>query len=167
MSDLSNTYLFKALDNYPYDLPETIEALNYALSYDDKNPTALCLMGKIYAEQLKDFDAARYYYEEALSVKPDALDVIPNLIRVMIWSEDFNDALKLIEYALNIKGSDKGNLWYDSAIVHEHKLNYKKSLKCLKKAKQFGFNSDFISFIETNEKRIKDKMPKKRKKKNK
>lgn len=40
-------YLFQAMDNYPYCLEETIESLDYALSYDDKNVTALCLYARI------------------------------------------------------------------------------------------------------------------------
>ena len=37
MGTLTNNYIFKALENYPYDLEEVMEALNYALSADDKN----------------------------------------------------------------------------------------------------------------------------------
>jgi uncharacterized protein YfaS (alpha-2-macroglobulin family) len=43
-------YLFQALDNYPYSLQETVESLDYALSYDEKNTTALCLYARIEAE---------------------------------------------------------------------------------------------------------------------
>ena len=50
MGTLTNNYIFKALENYPYDLEEVMEALNYALSADDKNTMALTLMGRMYAE---------------------------------------------------------------------------------------------------------------------
>ena len=167
MSDLGNTYLFKAIDNYPYNLPEAIEALTFALSYDDKNPTALALMGRIYAEQLHDYEASRLYYEKALASKVDAIDVYPNLINTMIWADDFEDAKKAIAFALNIKGIDKGRLWYLKALVFEHKKQYKKALKSLATAQELGFNTDFIDFIERNKKRVKSKMPKVKKKKNK
>ena len=49
-------YLFQALDNYPYSLEETIESLDYALSYDSKNTTALCLYGRIQTEQLQNYE---------------------------------------------------------------------------------------------------------------
>ena len=48
-------YLFQALDNYPYSLEETTEALDYALSYDAKNTTALCFYARIEAEQLQNY----------------------------------------------------------------------------------------------------------------
>ena len=51
-------YLFQALDNYPYSLEETVESLDYALSYDEKNTVALCLYGRLYAEQLKHYETA-------------------------------------------------------------------------------------------------------------
>ena len=53
MGNLANNYLFKALDAYPYDLEETIEALTYALSYDEKNTVALCLMGRVLCRKLE------------------------------------------------------------------------------------------------------------------
>ncbi len=33
-----NTYLIKAIENYPYDLEATVESLQYAYSVDDKSP---------------------------------------------------------------------------------------------------------------------------------
>ena len=44
-------YVVQALDNYPSWLEETIESLGYALAYDNKNVTALCLYGRFHAEQ--------------------------------------------------------------------------------------------------------------------
>ena len=58
MGTLVNNYVFKALENYPYDLEEVMEALNYALSYDDKNTMALTLMGRVYAEKLFKYNDA-------------------------------------------------------------------------------------------------------------
>ena len=47
MGTLTNNYVFKALENYPYDLEEVMEALSYALSNDDNNTMALTLMGNL------------------------------------------------------------------------------------------------------------------------
>ena len=54
-----NNYIFKALDAYPYELEKATEAINYALSYNEKDTMALCLKGRIYAETLKDYDKAK------------------------------------------------------------------------------------------------------------
>ena len=164
MNNLTDTYLFKALDAYPYDLPEAIESLNYALSYDDKNPIALRLMGQIYGEQLCDYETAKHYFEEALAEDIYCLSIYKPYINVLTWNDDFEKALKLIEFALTVKGIDKGMMYFKRAIIYEHLEQYKEALKALRKAKNIAVNSAFIEGTDTDKKRIKDKMPKKKKK---
>ncbi|SEL70605.1 hypothetical protein SAMN04487910_3119 [Aquimarina amphilecti] len=165
MGNLLDKYLFQALDAYPYNLEEAVESLNYALSYDDKNPVALCLMGQIYAENLRNYETAKEYYQQALAEDIYALDVYPKYINVLLWNEDYNEAEKLIDFALTLKGTDKAVLYMQKGILFEQKKAYKKALKVLKNAKVHTYNNYLISDIEGDEKRIKDKMPKKKKKK--
>ena len=73
-------YLFQALDNYPYSLEETIESLDYALSYNDKNVMALCLYGRVQTEQLADYEEAKRYFQEALTININAVALIGNSI---------------------------------------------------------------------------------------
>lgn len=167
MNNLTDTYLFKALDAYPYDLPEAIESLNYALSYDDKNPIALRLMGQIYSEQLQDYETAKQYFEEALAEDIYALSIYAPYINVLIWNEDFEKALKLIDFALKVKGIDKALMHYKRALIYENKMEYKLALTSLKEAKKVAMNSNFITATDSDKKRIKDKMPKKKKKRKK
>ncbi len=167
MGTLANNYIFKALDAYPYDLEEAIEALTYALAYDDKNTTALCLMGRIYAEKLHDYEKAKEYYTEALAENIHAFNIYPNYINVLLWNEDYDEARKLIDFALSIKGSDKAVLYLKKAVLYEQKKNYKKALKNVKKARTYTYNSDFLYTVEEEEKRIKEKIPKKKKTKKK
>ncbi|WP_299260056.1 hypothetical protein [uncultured Aquimarina sp.] len=167
MGNLLDKYLFQALDAYPYNLEEAVESLNYALSYDDKNSIALCLMGQIYAEKLCNYETAKEYYQEALAEDMYALEVYPNYISVLLWNEDYEEAKKLIDFALTIKGTDKAVLYFLKGILFEQQKKYKKALKVLKTAKEFAYNNYYISNIEGEEKRIKDKMPKKKKSKKK
>ena len=51
----ANIYLVKALDYYPYNLEEALESLNYAMAYEENNPIALCLMGRVHLEVFKDY----------------------------------------------------------------------------------------------------------------
>ena len=162
MDTLIHTYLFKAMDAYPYDLAETIEALNYALSYNHKNTKALCLMGRVYAEQLADYESAKTYYAEALAENMHAIDVYPYYISVLLWNDDLVEAEKLINFAFTVKGIDKGTLYHKKALLLEKRLEYKLALHQLKLAKTHGYNSDFIYFIKNESSRIKDKMPKKK-----
>ena len=165
MSNLHDKYLFQALDAYPYNLEEAVESLSYALSYDDKNPVALCLMGQIYAENLSNYEAAKEYYQRALAENMYTLDVYPNYINVLLWNEDYDEAKKLIDFALTLKGTDKAVLYFLKGILFEQQKNYKKALAVLKLAKGHAYNNYFISDLEQNKKRIKDKIPKKKKNK--
>ena len=166
MEAIHNTYLVKALDNYSYDLSEAIEALNYALSYDEKNPIALALMAKFYREQLKDYNTAKQYYEQALAEDIDAVSVYPDYISLLIWTEEFDKAEKLIAFALTIKGIDKALIHYYESYLFEYKREFKLALKALKEAKLNTYNAGFLYDINQAKTRIKDKMPKQKKKKN-
>ena len=103
-NNLHNNYLFKALDAYPYELEETLEALSYALSYNSKDAQALCLMGRVYAEQLKDYETAKQYYAEAVAHEMEMPKTYPFYIQTLLWNEDYDEAEKLITFALTIKG---------------------------------------------------------------
>lgn len=167
MSNLLDKYLFQALDAYPYNLEEAVESLNYALSYDEKNPIALSLLGQIYAESLKNYEVAKEYYQQALAEDMYALDVYPKYINVLLWNEDYEEAEKLVDFALTVKGTDKAMLYLKKGILFEQKKNYKKALKCLKLAKENAYNNHFINDLKEEEERIKNKMPKQKKAKDK
>lgn len=167
MKTLTNNYIFKALDAFPYDLEETIEALTYALAYDEKNSMALCLMGRVHAESLKDYEKAKEYFTEALAENIHAFHVYPHYINALLWNEDFEDAKKLIDFALTIKGSDKGVLYVGRARLLEKQKEYKEALKALKEAKVHTYNNDYLYVINQEKERIKGKMPKKKKTKEK
>lgn len=119
-------YLFQALDNYPFNLVETIESLEYALSANDKNTMALCLMGRIYAEQLKDYELAKEYFAEAISIDIHAFEVYPHYIETLILNEDFEEAHRLIEFALTIKGISKVEILMKKIGLLETKRNLSK-----------------------------------------
>lgn len=171
-TNLLNNYVLKAINAYPYDLEETVENLNYALSYEPDNAYALYLMGRLQAEQLGDYEKAKAYYAEALANKMDFQKVYYRYILVLIWNHDYHEAQKLIDFAFTVKGIYKAEIYLYQGYVHECFKNYKEALKALKQAKKDAYNNQFISFIENEIKRIKDKIkpknkvkPKKKKKK--
>lgn len=151
-------YLFQALDNYPYWLEGTIESLDYAFSYDDKNTMVLCLYGRIQAEQLFNYEEAKSYFQQALSINIHALEVYPHYLHTLILNEDYEEAQKLIDFALTIKGINKSEILLKKAILLEAQQQFKKALKEIKNVKlatlQFAFDSD----ITEVEKRIKGKI---------
>jgi hypothetical protein len=68
MTLTKNKYYFEALDNYPYSLPDCLEALNYALSYDPEDADSLCLMGRIYSEMLSDYEKQSFILKKRCNV---------------------------------------------------------------------------------------------------
>ncbi|AWK05432.1 hypothetical protein HYN56_14775 [Flavobacterium crocinum] len=165
----TDKYLFQALDNYPFWLEGTIESLDYAFSYDDKNTMVLCLYGRIQAEQLMNYEEAKSYFQQALSINIHALEVYPYYLKTLILNEDYEEARKLIDFALTVKGINKSEIYVKKAILLEAQNEFKKALNEIKNAKihllQFNYESD----IADVEKRIENKIDllKKKKKKTK
>ncbi|MEM5565741.1 hypothetical protein WNY78_11530 [Psychroserpens sp. AS72] len=163
-TNLLNNYVLKAIDAYPYELEETVENLNYALSYESNNAYALYLMGRLQAEQFGDYEKAKYYFAEALANKIDFIKVYPKYILVLIWNHDFNEAQKLIDFAHTVKAVGKGELLVLQAQLFECQKAYKKALKTFKKAKLFVYNNGFTSFIDSEMNRVKNKLKPNKKK---
>lgn len=163
-------YLFQALDNYPYSLEETVESLDYALSYDAKNTTALCLYARIEAEQLQNYEAAKNYFQEALAITIDAVAVYPYYLETLLLNEDYEEASKLIDFALTIKGINKKAILLKKVQLLERQQNIKDALQLLKEVKLFSFDSETYE-VEQLETRLKAKkellQPKKKSKKKK
>ncbi|OJV52884.1 MAG: hypothetical protein BGO31_03770 [Bacteroidetes bacterium 43-16] len=153
----SNKYVLKALDAYPYNLEEASESLEYALSYDREDTTALCLMGRMHGEIFKDFEASKEYFLEALAVNVHAIEIYPHYINVLIWNEDYTDAEKFIDFALGVKGTDKSWLLYRKASLYEQVKKLKKAMKMIQKAKAIAHNTNIIECLNTLEERIKTK----------
>jgi len=167
-NNLQSGYVLKALDAYPYNLEETLEALNYALSYNSRDVHALCLMGRLYAEQLEDYTTAKYYFVQALSEGLDANYVYPYYIYTLIWNDDFVEAEKLLNYAFKIKGIGKALLLLQKGQLYEATGKYKLALKTLKEARKGGLNNSFVDYVNGEISRVKKKLkPKKKKKKEK
>lgn len=163
----TDKYLFQALDNYPFWLEGTIESLDYAFSYDDKNTMVLCLYGRIQAEQLMNYEEAKSYFQQALSINIHALEVYPYYLQTLILNGDYEEAKKLTDFALTIKGINKSDIYIKKAVLLEVQHKFNEALKEIKQAKLYSIQHDYDSGISEVEKRIKGKMDllKKRKEK--
>lgn len=151
-------YLFQALDSYPYSLEETIESLDYAFSHDSKNTMVLCLYGRIQAEQLMNYEEAKSYFQEALAINIHALEVYPYYLQTLIVNGDYEEAQKLIDFALTIKGINKAMILVKKAILLELQHKFKEALKEIKQAKLHSIQHDYDSGISEVENRIKSKI---------
>ena len=152
-----NTYVFRALDAYPYDLEDAIEALEMALAYDESNVTALCLMGRVHSEMLREYEVGIEYFEKVLAEDPHNLNVQEHYITALLWNDDVNKALEFIEYAMKIKGADIANLYLNKALCYEHKEEYEEAMKLLKIAPKYAFNNEFGNYCNEVNDRMKKK----------
>lgn len=164
MTLTKSKYYFEALDNYPYSLPDCLEALNYGLSYDPEDADSLCLMGRIYSEMLIDYEKAKLYFEEAMQCDVTNLNTPKYYIKCLLDNEDLQEAEKLITYSLKIKGIDRATLWFYRALLSEIRGSFPNALKFLTEAEKYCFNSQSLDLMKARKKFIKSKMPKKSKK---
>jgi len=143
-----NLYLFKAMEAYPWELEKAVEALQYALSYEPENVTALCLMAKVHAEQLNDYNTAKNYFEKAVASDISVPKIYPDYIRTLLQNHDFIEAQKLIDFAMTVKAVDEGELHLLQGQLYENLQAFEKAEEALKEARNLALNSDFIEFVE-------------------
>lgn len=152
-----NKHLIKAIDNYPYNLEECIEGLQYALSSHAGSAMALCLMGRIYSEQFKQYDIAKSYFQEAMNEDMQLVEMYPYYIYTLIENEDKDEAERLLDFAFTLKGINKGWLWWLKIYLLEKMGQYDTALENIPIALCEGYSSDFISNLEEIEKRLQKK----------
>ena len=155
--NLHNTYLFKAIEAYPWELEKAVEALNYALAYDPENVKALHLMAKVHMNNWVIMKLAKSYYEKALASRMDIPDIYPDYIRLLINNDDFEKAQKLIDFAKTVKGIDKAGIALTQGQLYESMTLFEKAEKILKDAKQLALNNDFICYVDDILSRVKKK----------
>ncbi|MFY0604632.1 MAG: hypothetical protein JXQ93_11870 [Flavobacteriaceae bacterium] len=157
MLDIINAYVYKALDAYPHDMEETMQALELALAYDERNVTALTLMGRVHAEILNDYETAIIYFELVLAEELKNLQVQSHYIKTLIWNDDIDKAIEYIDYALAIKGADKALLYLYKVYAFEKKEMYDKALEQLKIVIKHTYNNEFEEYANEVKERIKKK----------
>lgn len=160
MNQAIDKYICKALDTYDYNLSEAVEAIDYALAYDKENPIALCLMGQIYTNNIKNYTLAKECFQRALAQDMQAVYIYPKYITVLLHNEDFEEAQKLIDFALTIKGIDKAELYLKNAQLLECKKEYNLALEKIEIAREYTYNNDFMNDIQCEEIRIQNKKEK-------
>ncbi|MAT90180.1 MAG: hypothetical protein CMC35_05765 [Flavobacteriaceae bacterium] len=157
MGNIHNIYLIKALEAYPWELEKAVEALNYALSYEPDNATALVLMAKIHAEYLGDYEVAKELFEKALISDLNNPKIYPEYITVLVHAEDFKEATRLIEYAMTVKGVDRAVIKLLHGHVLEATLEFEKAEEAIKEAMSLALNNGFIEHAELELNRVRKK----------
>jgi len=155
-----NTYevmYIQARDNYPFNVDECIEKLQYVIAADDEHAGAHFLMGQIYEEQLEDYKQAEYYYRMTLYLNKDHLPVYGQFAVLLINLNRLDEALKIIEAGLRVPGADKPQMDYLQASLYEKYEMYKTAIDYYNRTKMGCMSNYFMSHIDGDIKRAKDK----------
>jgi len=153
----ADKYYLKALDQYPFDMEETMENIAYALSSDGEHAGANALMARIYREQFSDFDKAEYYYKAAMAFDSENLNIITDYIDFLLFMDRVEDVAKLVQYAEKLKGVSISQMNYFRGLAEERKHNFKKALKLFEIALLDAYSEETIDHLNTQIKRVKDK----------
>ena len=155
---LADTYYLKAMDAYPYSLEESIENLNYALSYNAEHANAICLMARILSEHFMDYDHAEEYFERALAANPNHFESCIYYTQQLIKTSGFDKAGKLLKYAYTLKGADLARVYYLDGLMHEYQKDYEAAGQLYNEALENAFNIEFIHIIEECKERLTKKI---------
>jgi tetratricopeptide (TPR) repeat protein len=143
----ADKYYLKARDNYPYNLEEALEALDYGLSCDDTHAGLLTLQGNIYFKDLKQFSAAKDCFELAIFHDVLFVDTYYAYIEFALAMNNYKKAEKLITQALQVNGIEKARVLYLHALLFEKQDVYADAINQLKLAKQHCDSKESYSFL--------------------
>lgn len=164
---VADQYYLKATSSYPYDMEETLEQLNYALSCDPEHCQANCLMGRIFMYHLKQYDQAEYYFNQSIQSDMNYPESFKYLAVLNIWTGEYEKALKIMTYAFKIKGMNQCELLSYKALIYECTGRLSDCEVTLEKALDICLDPRFEEAIQKQVKRVKLKRKrlKKRRKK--
>lgn len=150
----ADKYFLKAKENYPDNLDDALEALEYGLSCDDVHPGLLTLQGDIYFEGLGQFDAARECFELALISDPGYIETYYSFIGFCMSMHEYGRVEKLADTVLKLKGADRPRVYYYKARMFEGLGEYRLAMDCIQQAKECCVSKQHYTFLEAEASRI-------------
>ncbi len=153
----TNTYTIKALESYRYDKEECLEALGYALAYDENNSVALCLMGRIQMEMFANYELARNYFENALAADAGYSETYRHYLHLLIYRNELETARTFLKFASTRITHRQADLFIGEAKILEREFKFKKALKTLDKALKNAYSEDTLFEIDEMISRIQRK----------
>jgi tetratricopeptide (TPR) repeat protein len=92
--DANNEDALTGLAMVYHDLGDTKHEIEMLSRVSDKSPNVYVSLGVAY-EQMRDFSSAADVFKHALELKPDNLQIKQELAQDLLWSEQYDEALKL------------------------------------------------------------------------
>ena len=106
--------------------------LNQSLSSDYRHAPSLCLTGKVFAQEVKDYSLAEHYFKKALKADYNYAETHINYIKLLLIFGNVDTMEKQIELSKNVLGVNLCELY-------------------LLKAKSFEIHRDFYQALQTIE----------------
>ncbi|CAD7807600.1 hypothetical protein CHRY9390_01684 [Chryseobacterium aquaeductus] len=106
----------------------------------------------------------KVFLEEAMQCDVTNLNTPRYYIKCLLDNEDLEEAEKLINYSLKIKGIDKATMWFYRSLLSEKRGSFLNALKFLSESEKYCFSSQSLDVVKDRKKFIKSKMPKKKSK---
>lgn len=131
---LADQYYLKAMRFYPYAPDEVMEALDYALGYDNEHAPALCLMGCLQGLYLRDYTHAKHNFEMALLADPMYPETYLNYAQLLLETGDLVKAGDVLDRGASVPGISLLFLFQIKAAVREQKGEIEEALITLGKA---------------------------------
>jgi tetratricopeptide (TPR) repeat protein len=156
-----NTYevmYIQARDNYPYNVDECIEKLQYVIAADDEHAGAHYFMGQIYDEQLEDYRQAEYYYRMALYLDKNHISVYYQYAALLCKHGRYEECRRIIDAGLKVAGVDVARLKCIHGQMLEKQHLFKQAAKVYKEAKLDAADSCLMHAMDGHIKRVKDKL---------
>ncbi|TSE04695.1 tetratricopeptide repeat protein [Aquimarina algiphila] len=155
--DTQEVLYIQALDNYPFDIEQCIEKLQYVIGANNTHVGAHYLMGRIYMEQLDDYKNAKFYFQMALHLDHTFTPTYYYYAELLILLNNYQEAERVLDIGITIPGSDKASLEFLKGILFEKYEMYTTAKKCFKAAKRSALNTNFRSFLDKEIDRVTSK----------
>lgn len=156
--NVADTYFLKAWDNYGYNSTEVVENINYALSYDEEHAPTWCLKGRLFMDELKNFQEAKRCFENAIFYNPTYIETYKYYTLLLIWTGEFEKAQIIINKGKRVKGMPLSYTIHRSALIHEFKGNIGEAIRIMKNGQMFSLNQPEFDFFHNEIKRLNRKV---------
>lgn len=156
--NVTESYFLKALSNYPKDIEKVIENLNQSLSSDYRHAPSLCLMGKVFAQEIKDYSLAEYYFKKALKADFNYAETHINYIKLLLIYGNLDLIDKQIEISKQVVGVNLCELYLVKAKALEMNRHFNEAIQNIEYSLTLSCTEEIDKELEEFKKRILRKM---------
>ena len=144
--DANNEDALTGLAMVYHDLGDTKNEIEMLRRVTDKSPNVLASLGVAY-EQMRDFASAADVFRHALELKPDNVQLKQALAQDLLWSEQYDESLKLYTELSEADPKDARAPVRMSEIYRQKKM-FDKARVALAKAKELDPDSLEVRYDE-------------------